>query len=282
MHYPYKTKLLSMLMLAGLGLAAWSPVSQACATDPYIGSVCAMAIPPARYPMIGNQYMLAAGQMLPINQYAALYALTGITYGSSGNNTFALPDLRGRVIVGYNPAPLGTIPAMQPGTKGGDPSIKLTAAQLPASGVQLNMPVSMTGVTASLTGLSATANLSGLVLTGAASGLTVKVAQTASGVATPSGNYLGKSNGNAGNIYTATAPDATLNAGTIGGTLSFTVNPNTTAPVNFTGTPAVTLSGSPTINTTTGLGTGADVPLMQPYLVIPYYIAVQGVYPPMD
>lgn len=282
MNDPYKTKLPSLLMLAGLGLAAWSPVSQACASDPYIGSVCAMAIPPARYPMIGNQYMLAAGQMLPINQYAALYALTGTTYGSNGPTTFALPDLRGRVIVGYNPAQLGNIPAMQPGTKGGDPAIKLTAAQLPASGVQLNLPVSMAGVTASLTGLSATANLSGLVLTGAASGLTVKVAQNANGTATPGNNYLGKSNGGAGNIYTSNAPDATLNAGTIGGTLSFTINPNTTAPVNFTGTPAVTLSGNPTVSGTTGLGTGADVPVMQPYVVIPYYIAVQGIYPPMD
>jgi len=282
MNDPYKTKLPSLLMVAGLSLAVWSPASQACSVEPFIGSVCAMAIPPARYPTIGNMYMLAAGQMLPINQYSALYALTGTTYGSSGNNMFALPDLRGRVIVGYNPAQLGNIPAMQPGTKGGDPVIKLAAAQLPAGGVQLNMPVTLTGVTASMSGLSATANLSGLVLSGAASGLTVKVAQNASGVGTPSGNYLGKSNGNAGNIYTASAPDATLNAGTIGGTLSFTVNPNTTAPVNFTGTPAVTLSGNPTISGTTGLGTGADVPVMQPYLVIPYYIAVLGNYPPMD
>ena len=121
------------------------------------------------------------------------------------------------------------------------------------------------------------------MLTGAASGLTVKVAQNTNGAATPSGNYLGKSNGGAGNIYTSSAPDATLNTGTIGGTLSFTVNPNTTAPVNFTGVPAVTLSGNPTISVTSApLGSGAPVPVMQPYLVLPYYIAVQGMYPVSD
>jgi microcystin-dependent protein len=173
---------------------------------------------------------------------------------------------------------------MPAGSTGGTNTIKLTTAQLPDSGLQLtNVPVTLTGLNASLTGLSATTNLGGLVLTGAASGLTVKVAQNANGAATPSGNYLGKSNGGAGNIYTPNAPDATLNTGTIGGTLSFTVNPNTTAPVNFTGAPAVTLSGNPTISVTSApLGTGAPVPVMQPYLVMPYYIAVQGMFPVSD
>jgi microcystin-dependent protein len=37
------------------------------------------------------------GQILPINQYQALYSLLGTTYGGDGRTTFALPDLRGRV-----------------------------------------------------------------------------------------------------------------------------------------------------------------------------------------
>ena len=37
------------------------------------------------------------GQLLPINQNQALFALLGTTYGGDGATTFALPDLRGRV-----------------------------------------------------------------------------------------------------------------------------------------------------------------------------------------
>lgn len=37
----------------------------------------------------------AQGQLLPINQNQALFALLGNTYGGNGQTTFALPDLRG-------------------------------------------------------------------------------------------------------------------------------------------------------------------------------------------
>ncbi len=36
------------------------------------------------------------GQLLPINQNQALFALLGTTYGGNGETNFALPDLRGR------------------------------------------------------------------------------------------------------------------------------------------------------------------------------------------
>ncbi len=37
------------------------------------------------------------GQLLPINQNQALFALLGTTYGGNGQTNFALPNLRGRV-----------------------------------------------------------------------------------------------------------------------------------------------------------------------------------------
>jgi microcystin-dependent protein len=40
------------------------------------------------------------GQLLPISEYTALFSLIGTTYGGDGSTTFALPDLRGRDIVG--------------------------------------------------------------------------------------------------------------------------------------------------------------------------------------
>ena len=41
------------------------------------------------------------GQLLPIAQNQALFSLLGTTYGGDGRTTFALPDLRGRVPVGF-------------------------------------------------------------------------------------------------------------------------------------------------------------------------------------
>ena len=37
------------------------------------------------------------GELLSISEYEALYTLLGTTYGGDGQNTFAVPDLRGRV-----------------------------------------------------------------------------------------------------------------------------------------------------------------------------------------
>lgn len=40
------------------------------------------------------------GQMMPIAQYNAMFALLGTTYGGNGVNTFGLPDLQGRMPIG--------------------------------------------------------------------------------------------------------------------------------------------------------------------------------------
>ncbi len=45
-------------------------------------------------------YMFAAGQLLNIADYQALYHALGTTFGGDGLTTFALPDLTGRTIVG--------------------------------------------------------------------------------------------------------------------------------------------------------------------------------------
>src|SRR5262245_30608546 len=42
-------------------------------------------------------WALCNGQLLPINQNQALFALLGTTYGGDGRVNFGLPDLRGRV-----------------------------------------------------------------------------------------------------------------------------------------------------------------------------------------
>lgn len=59
--------------------------------EPFLGEVRMVA-----FDFAPRGWALCDGQLLPINQNQALFALLGTTYGGDGVRTFALPDLRGR------------------------------------------------------------------------------------------------------------------------------------------------------------------------------------------
>ena len=44
-----------------------------------------------------NGWMFCEGQLIPISENETLFNLIGTTYGGDGQQTFALPDLRGRL-----------------------------------------------------------------------------------------------------------------------------------------------------------------------------------------
>lgn len=75
-------------------------------------------------------WMFCEGQILPISEYEALFSLLGTTYGGDGTQTFALPDLRGRVIVSAGQGP--GLSNYVIGQTGGEENVTLTASQLPA------------------------------------------------------------------------------------------------------------------------------------------------------
>ena len=76
------------------------------------------------------------GQLLSIGDNDILFNLIGTTYGGDGQNTFALPDLRGRVPIHQgNGAGLQSRPM---GTTGGSETVTLTLAQMPAHAHSLN------------------------------------------------------------------------------------------------------------------------------------------------
>jgi len=80
-----------LLLLLGTAMLA-IPAS---AQTPYLGEVDLVAF---NFAPVG--WAMCQGQLLPISQNPALFALLGTTYGGDGIQTFALPDLRGRRIVG--------------------------------------------------------------------------------------------------------------------------------------------------------------------------------------
>jgi microcystin-dependent protein len=70
-------------------------------------------------------WALCNGQLLPINQNQALFSLLGTTYGGNGQTTFALPDLRGRVSVGFGQG-------FTLGERGGEESHTIIQSEMPA------------------------------------------------------------------------------------------------------------------------------------------------------
>jgi microcystin-dependent protein len=104
------------------------------------------------------------GSLLAISQNDTLFNLIGTTYGGDGQNTFALPDLRGR-----SPVHTGGSLSYVQGQSGGVENVTVTTPQLPVH----NHPVTAQG------GAGNTATPTGGFLAGSAEG---QYASAATGV----------------------------------------------------------------------------------------------------
>lgn len=195
-------------------------------------------------------FMACQGQSLQVSQNQALYSLLGLTYGGSGTTSFNLPDFRGRVPVGYSPGPVGTFgtitsvrqlgPSVTSPSLAGVETITLSAAQVPLVSHTHTANVT-TGATASVT-----ATLYGIDNVG--------------GEANPGGNFPGTDTGAGATSY------ALPGSGT-----PVAMAPNSVKVTN------INLSGV-TINPT-GQSASQGVSIMQPFVVVNYIMATQGLYP---
>jgi len=70
-------------------------------------------------------WMFCEGQLLPISENETLFNLIGTTYGGDGQETFALPDLRGRL-------PMHQGNGFTLAETGGVEEVTLTVQQIPA------------------------------------------------------------------------------------------------------------------------------------------------------
>src|SRR5205823_1841652 len=103
-------------------------------SQPYVGEIR----------MFGGSFAPAGwamcqGQSMPISENDTLFNLIGTTYGGDGQETFALPDLRGRFPVhqGQGPGLSGYTLGEMTGTE----SVTLTVQQLPAHSHQANAAI---------------------------------------------------------------------------------------------------------------------------------------------
>ena len=273
------------LALAGgvSALASTSP-AYACPAEPYISAVCIMAMPRTNL----SGYVPADGRQMAVNEQQALFSLIGFTYGGNNTNLFNVPDLRGRVVIGAGAGP--GLPVFNVAQKGGAVQVALATNQVPlqAHSHGVNTVTVTTGkgslaAATTLAGLSATTTMSGVTATAAGSGLTLNASSTSTSTGTPNGNALG----NAGlvKVYATGTPSVAMAAGSVSGSapVTFSGNPTTTvsgtATTTLSGAPAVSLSGSTSV---ASANASAAVPTMMPYLVMNYFIATNGIYPPND
>jgi microcystin-dependent protein len=94
-------------------------------SEPYIGEIRLIA-----FTFVPRNWAACDGQLLSISQNTALFSLLGTTYGGNGQTNFALPDLRGRLIVSAGQGP-GLSDIIE-GEAAGVESIALSVAQMPA------------------------------------------------------------------------------------------------------------------------------------------------------
>jgi len=98
-------------------------------TEPFLGEIRLFTYPN----LIPKGWLECAGQILAIQQNAALFSLLGTTFGGNGVSTFALPDLRGRVALGLNPG------QNSQGEQAGTESVTLLSNQIGSHNHQVNV-----------------------------------------------------------------------------------------------------------------------------------------------
>lgn len=103
--------------------------------DVYLGQIMMSG-----FGFVPRGFAACNGQLLPINQNQALFALLGTMYGGNGTTTFALPNLQGSTPVHSGSSADGSwqpAPYIQ-GTRAGAEAITLLSTNLPAHGHTAN------------------------------------------------------------------------------------------------------------------------------------------------
>lgn len=227
-----------LLLAASVAGAVHSTSVIACNAEPFLAEVC-----PVAFNFAPRGWAFTHGQLLAVSQNDALFSVIGTIYGGDGRTTFALPDTRGRVVIGAGQG-LG-LQNYPLGAKGGVENVTLTVANMPS-----HSHIANTAVNAS-TSIDVAAQLQ---------------ASTGSGnQVAPTGNYLAKSPGtnNIYRSYDANLPQVSMSAGSVAYNLAL----------------PLTINASATTADTSNTGGTQSHTNLAPTLGLNWVIALQGVFP---
>lgn len=212
-------------------------------SEPFVGEILIVG-----FNFAPRNFAQCNGQQMAISQNAALFSLLGTFYGGNGQTTFALPNLQGRTPIHQGSLAGGSSYVI--GEAAGTETVTLLTTQMPA-----HTHIATTNVTSQITTQPTAAT--------AINAFTQPTTRQTS----PSGGTLTggqDSGGNPVNIYATGGTAATL--------------ANTAATTTLTGG-AIT-SAATTTNSVAG--NSMPVPILSPYLVLNYVIALYGIFPPRN
>lgn len=219
--------------------------------DAFMGMVM-----PVAFNFAPKGWAFCNGQLVPISQNSAMFALLGTMYGGDGQTTFGLPDLRGRVPVGSQGNGPGLTPIVQGEKAGTNTNTVIANGTVSISLNATNLPQHTHPASFNPTELTATTHLQAST---SSSGANTVPANGSVLCTSPSGP-------GSASIYSQTLENAVNLGGvstTVAGAGTVTVNANTGG-----GQPAI----APVMTT-------ATVPNMQPFLGLNYIICMQGIFP---
>ena len=116
--------LLPAALAMASSMALFSTPAAACNIEPYPGSICTFA-----FDWCPRGFIPADGRTLKVREYQVLFSLIGYRYGSNNSDSFAIPDLRGRSVIGAGTGP--GLKSVALGAKVGQQELALSAVQVP-------------------------------------------------------------------------------------------------------------------------------------------------------
>ena len=174
--------------------------------EPFLGFIAAFG-----FTFAPRTWAFCQGQIISISTNTALFSLLGTTYGGNGSTTFALPDLRGRTLIGQGQGPGLSYYSL--GDMGGTENTTLLINNMPAH----NHAVVVTSPTPAIIADNSVANTS--VPTGNRLAISPK---TGSGPNASTLNTYTTATGNPVQLGTAAGP-ITAQTGISGGSLPFSL-----------------------------------------------------------
>lgn len=223
--------------------------------EPFIGQVM---IWPAKFAPKG--WAFCDGRILAIAEHPSLYAIIDTTYGGDGRQTFRLPDLRGRTVIGQGYGP-GLTP-YRVGVRGGREYDTLREQEMPYHSHLLSGDVDAT-VTGTITGnLAATVHPEFPMGSGAGNQPSSAGALLADGSTAMGGAAV--------NMYT---PAAGTTQSLKGNDMVLDQDLTITQDLKVAMQPQMALGST---------GGGQYIPLVQPYTAMYYVIAMEGLFPSRD
>lgn len=201
----------NLLLAASIAGSLHSAPAFACDNNPFLAQTC-----PVAFNFAPRGWAPAQGQLLPIASNQALFSILGTIYGGDGRTTFALPDTRGRVVIGAGQGP--GLSDYRLGAKGGLERVTLTVAEMPAHSHGASTTV------------NATVNIDVAAQIHASSGRANKAA--------PTGNYLATSprTNKLYSAYDANLPQVAMNTDSVDYSVAaFNVNASGTTTLGLTG-----------------------------------------------